>query len=298
MSEIDSQTEPILETLDLEVKLSARDLPPEVVELRKIAAERDALLEEIVQPRVEGMIGTCRSLARQLQEWHAAIADHTDLDLTAYSRASAIWLLSGRCLGLLEVLIVQAEAGIDNEATIVGRAIHEANRILFAFIADPEDDELVRVWLDDEGKYGYVKQGAARAVNDHFEEKMNAALVEQGLPAIGTTKAGSEELYDRLSRTVHNRRSSCVSSVWVGGRSMAYGVAPSPLRRATTVGWTASVTVEVVNSVGDALRAFFGEGFFGSNVAPLIREREAVRETLPLNEESILDAAALPPRLQ
>jgi hypothetical protein len=244
------------------------------------------------------MIGTCRSLASQLQEWHTAIADRTDLDLTAYSRASAIWLLSGRCLGLLEVLIVQAEAGIDNEATIVGRAIHEANRILFAFTADAEDDELVRIWLDDEGKYGYVKQGAARAVNDRFEENMNAALVDQGLPAIGTTKSGSEELYDRLSRTVHNRRSSCVSSVWVAGRSMAYGVAPNPLRRATTVEWTVSVTIEVANSVGDALRAFFGDGFFGSNVAPLIRELEAARKTLPLDEEAILEAASLPPWLQ
>lgn len=251
-----------------------------------------------MQPRVKGIIGTCRSLAHQLQEWHAAIADRTDLALTARSRASAIWLLSGRCLGLLKVLIVQAEAGIDNEAMIVGRAIHEANRILFAFMADPEDDELVRVWLDDEGKYGYVKQGAARAVNDRFEEKMNTALVEQDLPAIGTTKAGSEELYDRLSRAVHNRRSSCVNSVWVGGRSMAYGVAPNPLRRATTVEWTASVTVEVASSVGDALRAFLGEEFFGSKIAPLIGELEAVRKTLPLDEEAILEAANLPPWLR
>jgi hypothetical protein len=294
----DAQTRPGAGARDLEVKIKARDLPQGVVELRKTAAERDAKLEEVVQPRIAGVIGTCRSLARQLQGWHASIADRTDLDLTGHSRASAIWLLSGRCLGLLEVLMVQAEAGIDNEATIVGRAIHEANRILFAFIADPDDDALVRVWLDDEGKYGYVKQGAARAVNDRFEEKLNAALVAQGLPAIGTTKAGSEELYDRLSRTVHNRRSSCVSSVWVAGRSMAYGIAPNPLRRATTAEWTAAVTVEVANAVGDALRAFFGDGFFVSDVAPLILEVEAVRQSLPLDETAIFEAANLPPWLQ
>jgi hypothetical protein len=298
VNEPSTQAESAGETRDLEVEVKPRDLPHEVVELRKAAAERDEKLKEVVQPRIAGVIGTCRSLAHQLQAWHASIADRTDLDLTGYSRASAIWLLSGRCLGLLEVLMVQAEAGIDNEATIVGRAIHEANRILLAFIADPDDDVLVRVWLDDEGKYGYVKQGAARAVNDRFEEKLNAALVEQGLPAIGTTKAGSEKLYDRLSRTVHNRRSSCVSSVWVAGRSMAYGIAPNPLRQATTVEWTASVTVEVANSVGDALRAFLGEGFFVSHVAPLIRELEAVREALPLDEKAILEAANLPPHLQ
>ena len=61
---------------------------------------------------------------------------------------------------------MQAEASIDNEATIVGRALHEANRILLAFVADADDDGVVRRWLDDEGKYGYVKQGAARAVTD------------------------------------------------------------------------------------------------------------------------------------
>src|SRR5882757_880075 len=93
---------------DIEVKIAARPLPPEAVELRKLAAEREAILEPIVQPRIEGVISTTRDLTRQLQSWHSAIADNTDLDLTAYSRASAIWLLSGRCLGLLEVQIVQA----------------------------------------------------------------------------------------------------------------------------------------------------------------------------------------------
>ena len=298
MSEPGAQDEPDDATRDLEVKLSTRDLPQEIVELRKIAVERDAILEKIVQPRVEGMIGICRSLARQLQEWHAGIADRTDLDLTGYSRGAAIWLLSGRSLGLLEVLLVQAEGGIDNEGLIVGRALHEANRILFAFLAAPDEDELVRVWLDDKGKHGYVKQGAARAVNERYEENSNEALIEQGLPPIGSTKSGVEELYDRLSRTAHNRRSSCVSSVWEDGRMMAYGTAPDQLRWASAVEWTASVTVDVANSVGDALRAFYGQSFFVENVAPLILEVGVVRETLPLSREAILEAANLPPRLQ
>jgi hypothetical protein len=44
---------------------------------------------------------------------------------------------------------------------VTGRAIHEAARVLFAFTA-PDTDRLVRLGLDDEGKYGYVKQGQAR----------------------------------------------------------------------------------------------------------------------------------------
>jgi hypothetical protein len=79
---------------------------------------------------------------------------------------------------------------------------------------------------------------------------------------------------------------------------MAYGIAPNPLRRATTVEWSASVTVEVANAVGDALRAFFGRDFFVSKIAPLVLEVEAVRQSLPLDKAALLEAANLPPWLQ
>src|SRR4029077_12154070 len=193
-------------------------------------------------------IAACRIVAKQLQDWHQGIADTTDLDLTGYSRGAAVWLLAGRCLGLLEVLLIQAEAHIDNEALIVGRAVHEANRILMAFCADPDEDELVRLWLDDEGKHGYVKQGAARAINNRFEEKLNETMKDQGMLPLGSTDKLTVDLYDRLSRTVHSRRSSCVSSVWEAGREMAYGRAPNQLRRASAVKWTASITVEIVEA--------------------------------------------------
>jgi hypothetical protein len=59
------------EARDLEVELSARELPRQVAEIRKVAAERDALLEEVVRPRIEGVIGTCRSLVRTSLRTHA-----------------------------------------------------------------------------------------------------------------------------------------------------------------------------------------------------------------------------------
>lgn len=283
---------------DIEINLSLRPLPPEAVELRKIAVERDAILRPIVQPRIEGVLASVRTLASQLETWHAAIADKTDLDLVGHSRASAVWLLSGRCLGLFATLIVQAEAGIGDEALVVSRALHEADQILSAFIADPGEDQLVRKWLKDEGRHGYVRQGEARAVNDRYQQGLNDALAAQGLPVIGTTKSLTEDLYDRSSRTTHNRRSSCVSSVSVDRRSMAYGLAPDQLRRAITSSWTASVAFEVANSVGDALCCFYGRDFFVSEVAPLIVQLQAVQETLPLDPEVILDAANLPQRLK
>ncbi len=60
------------------------------------------------------------------------------------------------------------KAWIYNEAMITGRAIHEASRVLFAFGA-PEADDVVRLWLDDEGRHGYVNQGMARAAEEHYE---------------------------------------------------------------------------------------------------------------------------------
>jgi hypothetical protein len=275
----------------IEVKLQLRDLPPEVKALREEHRDQDAQLREIVKPRAEAHIAACRIVANDLQKLHQQIADTTDLDLDGYSRASAVWLLAGRCLGLHEVLIVQAEAGVDNEALVLGRALHEACNILMAFLADPEEEELVRLWLDDDGKHRYVKQGAARAAQDRYEASLNKAMADAGLPPLGNTKALKEDLYDRMSRTAHNRRSSCVSSLWKEGRKMAYGRAPSALRWASAVEWTSSMTVEVVNSVGDALRSFYQGNFFVKEMAPLVQSIDAIQKTCPLDEVSIRKAA-------
>lgn len=276
----------------IEVELQLRELPPEVKTLREQHREQDARLREVVRPRAEAHIAACRTVTRDLQKWHQQIADRTDLDLDGYSRGSAIWLLAGRCLGLHEVMIAQAEAGVDNEGLIVGRALHEACNILMAFLADPEEEKLVRLWLDDDGKHRYVKQGAARAAQDRFETSLNEAMEEAGLPPLGNTIDFKEELYDRMSRTAHNRRSSCVSSLWKEGRQMAYGRAPSALRWASAVEWTSSMTVEVVNSVGDALRSFYQGDFFVEKMAPLVQSIDAIRKTCPLDEGSIRQAAA------
>ena len=275
-----------------EVKLQLRDLPPEVETLREQHRKQDAQLREVVKLRAEAQIAACRIVASDLQKWHQQIADRTDLDLDGYSRGSAIWLLAGRCLGLHEVMIVQAEAGVDNEGLVVGRALHEACNILMAFLADSEEEKLVRLWLDDDGMHRYVKQGAARAAQDRFEVNLNMAMEKAGLPRLGNTINLKEKLYDRMSRTVHNRRSSCVSSLWKEGRQMAYGRAPSALRWASAVEWTSSMTVEVVNSVGDALRSFYQGAFFVEKMAPLIQSIDAIRKTCPLDEDSIHQAAA------
>jgi len=227
----------------------------------------------------------------QLKDWHRRVADTTDLQLTGYSRASAIWLLTGRSLGLLDALIVLAEAGVDTETMVMGRALHEANHMLLAFCSTDEE-ELVRLWLDDEGRHRYVRPKASRGAQERFEAKLDEAMHAQGLPSLGRTGSLVDEVYDRMSRVAHSRRSTCVSSVAEPLREFAYGRHPSPLRRATVVEWASSMTGEVLNAVGDALRAFYGQGFFVEKIAPLVGSIDAVRKTAPLDDESLNAAAA------
>lgn len=274
------------------VRITARDGPPaNVVQARRAAAADDARNEEVARPRIEAVLTACKLVAQELERLHQLYADRTDADLTGYSRASALWLLSGRLLGLHRALLVQVEAGICNEALITSRAIHEAARVLFAFGATTADD-LVRVWLDDEGRHGYVKQGPARAAEERYQDELAEAMDRAGVPRLPSVREKTETLYDLMSRAAHNRRSSCLDSVSPPGRMMAYGRHPSPIRRAAYVSWAESMTGEVVNAVGDALRALFSQPrFFTDRIEPLRRELEAVRMSAPLDEASIRRAA-------
>lgn len=266
------------------------ELSKDVEDLRTAYRLDNAANERTVRTRAAAQYTACRNTLDQLQAWHRGLADHTDLKLVAYSRSSAIWLLSGRLLGLAEAMWVQINAGICNEVMVTGRAIHEAARVL-PVLRDLEEEDLLHIWLQDEGKYRYVKPKHARDAQARYEEKLGEAMALDGVPALAGTTEMTEEMYDRLSRSGHNRRSSCLDSVWESGRSMAYGYHPSPLRRATTVEWGCSMTVEVALAVGQGLEAFFGHGFAVKDVAPLIQAIYAVRAAEPLDEESVRRAA-------
>jgi hypothetical protein len=267
------------------------ELPAEVAQARLDAAADDAANEEVARPRIEAVLTACKLTAKELESMHRTYADITDLDLTGYSRASAIWLLSGRTLGLLRALLVQIGAGICTEAMVTGRAIHEASRVLFAFGA-PEADDVARLWLDDEGRHGYVKQGTARAAEERYETALGEAMERDGLPRIPPTMEKTQTLYDLMSRGAHNRRSSCVEAVSVPSRQMAYGRHPSPILRAAAADWAALMTSEVLNSVGDALRALYSQPqFLTGRIVPLQQGIDAVRQSAPLDEQSIRLAA-------
>jgi hypothetical protein len=136
-----------------------------------------------------------------------------------------------------------------------------------------------------------MKQGPARDAEGRFERALAEAMEAAGVPA-ASIREKTEALYDLMSRVAHNRRSSCVDAVFEAGRMMAYGRHPSPIRRAGYAAWAASMTTEVVNSVGDALRALYShDGLFTDRIVPLRDAIEAVRVSAPLDEQSIRRAA-------
>lgn len=268
-----------------------RELPARVVQARAEAAADDEANETVARPMIDGVLEACRIAAGELEARHREIVDKTDLDPAGYSRAAAIWLLSGREIGLLRALLVQISAGIGNESLVTGRAIHEATRVLGALIA-PDADDLVRIWLDDEGRHGYVRQGPARAAWERLEAKLAEMMEAAEVPTIPSTTALTEELYDRMSRSAHNRRSSCLDSYWARGRVMSYGRQPSAIRRASYASWAASMTGEVLNAVGDAIGWLRADAeFYSKQIVPLREAVEAVRETYRLDEATIRTAA-------
>jgi hypothetical protein len=277
-----------LPSLDVTVKL--RELPAEVRVSREREEAENAANEKVARPRIAAVATACRLVLQDLEQLHRTLADVTDLNLTGYSRASALWLLSGRCIGLLRAVLTQVEAGICHEAVATGRALHEAASVLMAF-GDPDQAELVRLWLDDAGRPNWVKPKAARQANARYEDRLAEAMRRSGLPEVPSTEPLEEDLYHRLSVFAHSRRSSIVSAVSDSGRWMAYGYHPSAVVRASYVSWGAAMTVATTNAVGDALRAFHGGDFFSKRIKPLQTAIEAVRETSPLDEAAIRAAA-------
>jgi hypothetical protein len=270
----------------IEIELNRRDLPPHVGAARGRHERWDAELRKIAEPRARAHIDTCREVAKDLQRWHRLIADQTDLDLVGRTRGSAIWLIAGRCLGLHEVLLVQAENEIDQEIQVTGRTLHEACELLVV-LANSREEELLRIWLDDDGKHRYAKPSNVRAARDRYESELADAMAQAGLSSAGPSGPLNAELYDILSRAAHNRRSSCVSSLWQDGRQMAYGRAHNALRWAETVDWVSRNTANVVHAVGDALSTFYGVKVFTPTILALEQRVNSIRQAYPLDRTSL-----------
>jgi hypothetical protein len=138
------QPAPPPRTDDLNVVYGTRDLPPRVVELREHAAELDRREWEVARPRIETHLTTYKLVVGRLDALHAHVVDTTDLAPDGYSRPATMWLMSGRCLGLMRSALVQVESGVCGEVLVTLRALHEATELLWV-VGDQDEGRAAAV---------------------------------------------------------------------------------------------------------------------------------------------------------
>jgi hypothetical protein len=278
---------------DLNPVLDFRELPVEIAHARGAADALYAQLEPVVVPRIEAHMEVCDDAHKELSTYHAGVADRLDFDVRGYTRPAALWAVSGRCLGLLRAVLVQVGAGVCSEAFVTGRGLHEAIGLLLA-VGLPDEDALLRKWLDDDGKYNYVKAAQSHAASGRLAEKLNQLIAESGADDVAPDMSGpSAQQYDLLSRAGHNRRQAVLDAVSVPLRRMVVGYDPDPLARARQMSWANTATGNTVMFVGDALGLFIQSTFRADVLEPLNERLAEVRRTHPLDRDAILRDAGL-----
>ena len=115
-----------------------RPLPDEVKRKRWIANANRERASKIVEPRIEGHLKVYGIALDGLTQAHTGIPDETDLDLAGDTRAAAVWIVAGRCIGYARAVLTLVGAGYGGESAAQMRALHEANRLLSALADDGE----------------------------------------------------------------------------------------------------------------------------------------------------------------
>ena len=239
----------------------------------------------LIQPRIDGHLAAYHLALDELERWHQAVADQTDLDLTGESQWAAIWQVAGRSIGYARSVLILARAGHGDEALPLARALHECDRLLEA-LADPGEQELVRRWLEDADDR-HVRPREARAAVERIEQRVNREMRDAGAEPLLTTIALTRQLYDRMSAVAHNRRKATQSVVSEPLRTMSRGKHRSVFGRVAAVRMLGGVVEEAVTSVGDGLAQIFGSAFYRDTVRPMVQSFEAIRREMPLDQASL-----------
>jgi hypothetical protein len=146
---------------ELNPRVTARNLPPRITRNRLEQAARDAADQPRLEQPIAAHVAERRIALDALATAHQELADKCDLNLTGNTRPAAVWQMAGRCLGIARALICLVEQGFTAEMLHLGRAPHEATRLLSA-LGDREEDALLLQWLAGE----YVSPGAVRVGHD------------------------------------------------------------------------------------------------------------------------------------
>jgi hypothetical protein len=288
-----------------EASVTASSLVEATARARAVRDRRSHLLEEQIQPRIDGHLAAYQIVVDDLKAVHAAIADQTDLDLGAHTRLTAVWEMSGRAISLADGLIDQLRRGYGPQTVGTARLMHESAVLLEAFTIAPE--QLVRRWLEE----GHVPQKDARAEleklaiegaliaaesgtrieSDPRFKAIVASLVAEGLPEDADPAAAvafiAREEYKEFShkRGGHNDRPGLTYARDADLRRFVYGSHPDPLARAYFVEEAGHDIERVVIVVGYAFARFlFGPAYQQDRIGRLREGLEAVRRELPLDD--------------
>jgi len=266
---------------DLMPKIKKAGPAPHVLRVRKQQGARDELDRQQWEPRVQAHIAAHRLALDFLNDTHQWIADDYDFDLVGDTRPAATWQMAGRCIGIARLICDSLALGYTTEVLHLARALHEAVRLVQAFML-PEGTALLRKWLADDGN-DWVRPKAVRAVESEFEERLAQAMRDAGIPELDRTRDLDRAMYGHQSEAAHHRRKWTQDAVLPPARTMLRGPTTVWLRRAGTTAAMLPVVEESVMLVGDALARFLPPDWYEQRVGPFLLSFEALRVTQPLS---------------
>lgn len=258
--------------------ITQRELPAYVRRNRDVQAKRNEHDRGRFEQAAEAHIAGHRQALDFVASRHQWIADSTDLDLVGNTRPAAVWQLAGRGIGVARLMLDALSLGYTAEVLHLARALHELDRMIMIF-GEEEGTPLVRQWLEDED---WVRPRQTLEAEEAYEERLAAAMREQGLPEIPRTKDLTRRLYGGQSEAAHHRRKWTQDAVAPQLRTMISGPTEVWERRAATVAAMVGVVEECVTTVGGALALFYGPGWFERRIKPWRESFEALRATAPL----------------
>jgi hypothetical protein len=258
--------------------LSPRELPAEAKALRDLAADEFAKRHARLQPSVNAHIAAYSKAVERLIEGHGNIATRTDLPIGTETRESALWELSGRCLGECRLLIHALRGGFALEASSNVRAVFEAMYLLGAV---QYDDDILRRWLAGD----YVPPRHARAVmvkRETLARDSRVAGSQQSGRSQGSFAENGRWLYSHFSKSAHHRRGPITASVSLDRREFAYGPHPDPAVRAREVDHAGEMVETALMVVAAALAHLVGPEGLTDVLMMQAEEFERVRDSDPL----------------
>lgn len=228
-------------------KIRDAELAEVVVEAREFCLRLEDESRTVVRPIVEAHVAAYRVVLHGLRAVLAVLPDTSDMDLTASTRASALWSLCNRDVSLALNVVGQVEAGYGVEIYPTVRAIHEANRLIAVF-ADREEDALLRRWIRGETP----KPAAVRKAMSRSLDRENARRRASGETPIKPMREVEERIYKALSQGGHLARDSLALSVSHSRRMMVVGPTPDWGVRAYFTSFVGGVVAELIWACGRA----------------------------------------------